>query len=101
MHIIKKTYQIMSGEPAIGSVTEYDLVADKYEVEDWIIEKVKEDGFAQDEYEFDEAIIDAHDYIDVEMVNDYLESVDTDKLSELKLYVAADVEAPVYRKKAT
>lgn len=97
MYFIKTVSQMQDGEPQLGEVTEFELVAKKYEVEDYILSKVLEEDFVHSEYEIsnpngDTAIIETSDYIDYDLVYDYLS--EADKINMSTLYVKADVPAP-------
>lgn len=97
MYVVKKTYPVMQGEPHLGSTEELELVAKKYEVEDWILEQVKENGSVDSEYFFGEYSIDPEEYIDVELVNDYMAETAEEDITEIGLFTAAFVDAPAFR----
>ena len=95
MHIKKQTYAVMDGEPHLGSITEYELISEPFEVADWLLDKAVKNGKLEEEYEFGEVIIIADEWVDVESVNLYLDReievcIDT-------LYVYAEVVNKVDR----
>jgi hypothetical protein len=92
MHIEINRYPIMSGEPHLGSITEYELIAEPYEVEYWILDKVVEDVAISNEYEFAEIIIDASEYVDVGEIQNYLDELGDDDIDEQKLYDVANIK---------
>lgn len=97
MYFKSNTYNVMDGEPHLGKITEHELVARAYEVEDWILEKIVENHFVETEYEISNpdgggAMIETADYVDFDLVYDYISNVD--EIDMNTLYVKADVTAP-------
>ena len=108
MYMECKKYNVMDGEPHLGKIEECDLKANKYEVEDLIIDQLFDDEtypsgmifFFTDDYTDYDIEIDGSDYIDVEMVVDYLDGLEDEGIiNKDELYARADVVNPLMRKK--
>jgi len=107
MYMECKKYNVMDNEPHLGKIEECELIADKYEVEDLIIDQLFDDEtypadmafFFQDNYNDFDIEIKGEDYIDVEMVSDYLDSLEAeDLINKDELYARAGVINPYNRK---
>ena len=99
MYIKTTTYPIMQDEPALGTITESEIIARKYEVEDYLLEEAIEDGIIRDYYDFEDFAIETSQYIDYEAVYDFLNGVeDTNDINPKDLYQVAGVTAPSDRK---
>jgi len=51
MYIKSTKFPVMEGEPHLGSITEHELIAKKYELEDFILAEVERDHYIQAEYD--------------------------------------------------
>ena len=108
MYLECRKYNVIDGEPALGQMEECELKAYKFEVEDYIIEELYDNGtypsdwmfFPTDDYTECDIEIDASEYVDVQMLEDYLDD-DTFLASLDNLYSAANVQNPKYRKKVS
>ena len=108
MYINTTKYKTMDGEPQLGYQYESDLIADKYEVEDAIIQQLFDDetypngmmfNFIDDITDYDIEIDGAY-YIDTEMVIDYLDGLeDEGMIDKDELYARAGISNPKYRSK--
>lgn len=107
MHINCQEYWIDPQERHLGKMKECELIADKYEVEDLIISQLYDEGtypsdwifYGEDYYNGDEIELDAKDYMDVDMLKNYLDNLEEDEEISLDaLYAAAFVKAPKDRK---
>jgi len=80
MYIKSTTYPVMENEPHLGSITEHELIAKKYELEDFILAEVERDHYIQAEYEICDIFKgtsvyrEAADHVDIEAVEEYLDS---------------------------
>ena len=98
MTIKKSTYNVMEGEPQLGKVNEYELIAEVNEVQDWILDQVKSNFCIERKYDFEDGAntyeIVSSDYIDVDMVEIYLEHLEEDceDIDDGKLYAYAAVD---------
>jgi len=103
-----KKYQVMSGEPHLGKIEECELIADKYEVEDMIIDQLYDDCDYPSDWKFyfpDEntgydITVNAKDYIDIEMVEGFFAGLEDGELINIvDLYARAGVDSPNARSK--
>ena len=103
----RKKYDVMDGEPHLGKIEECELKANKYEVEDLIIDQLFDDEtcpagmifFFTDDYTDYDIEIDGSDYIDVEMVVDYLDGLEEGEINKDELYARAAIVNQLMRKK--
>ena len=95
MHVKSTKYPVMDGEPHLGSQTEHELVAKPYEVEDFILQEIIKEHDVREEYvagiakDGSSFMVNPADYIDLESVEVYLDSVD--EIEEDVLYVYAAI----------
>jgi len=94
MKVETKVYPVMAGEPHLGTQTEHELRAKPYEVEDYLIDLAIEKGSLFDTFNFRGVEFDTTEYLDYEMINDFMETVEGDFIDTKKLYIAADVVHP-------
>ena len=88
-------------------VYESELIVDKYEVEDLIMDQLFDDEtypgdwkfYFTDNYTEEEIEIDASDYIDTDLLPDYLDDVKEGEIDLAKLYALANVWSPYERMK--
>ena len=98
MHIKKTKYQFMAGEPQLGTVTEYDLIAENSEVQAFILDQVMECGELDPTYEFEDngmvLIVDPKEWLDYDAVTDFLAAVYPDDIDRelLEAYACIDKE---------
>ena len=106
MYMDCRKYNVMDGEPQLGKIEECELIAGKYEIEDLIIDQLFDDEtypagmmfFFTDDYNDLEIEINGEDYIDVEMVVDYLDDLEEGEINKCELYARAGVMNPANRK---
>jgi len=103
-----KKYLVMEGEPHLGKIEECKLIADKYEVEDMIIDQLYDDCDYPSDWKFyfpDEntgydITVNAKDYIDIEMVESFFAGLEDGELINIvDLYARAGVDSPNARSK--
>ena len=100
MYIKTDIYNVMDGEPALGKMEETELIAEKFEIEDYIINDLFDNGtypgdwkfYPTDDYTDEEIEIDAADYIDLDLLPDFLDENSTYPIEVL--YALAFVDAP-------
>ena len=97
----------MDGEPQLGKLEECELIANKYEVEDLIIDQLFDDEtypagmvftFIDDVSEYD-LTIEGEEYIDADLVIDYLDGLEEGEINKDELYARAAVMNPKQRLK--